>query len=81
MNDELFEKRAGILKLYGEEERLISETERCRRTGISRTTWWRMQKAGETPPASSVGKGKARWFRAFRLVYGFFCDRYDNLIS
>ncbi len=32
MNNDLFEKRAGILNLYGEEERLIGETERCRRT-------------------------------------------------
>tara|TARA_B100001063_G_scaffold229135_1_gene241099 strand:+ start:738 stop:962 length:225 start_codon:yes stop_codon:yes gene_type:complete len=69
MNNELFEKRAGILKLYGEEERLISETERCRRTGISRTTWWRMQKVGETPPASSVGKGKARWLLSDILLW------------
>ncbi|AUI84394.1 helix-turn-helix transcriptional regulator [Alteromonas macleodii] len=69
MNNELFEKRAGILKLYGEEERLISETERCRRTGVSRTTWWRMQKAGETPPASSVGKGKARWLLSDILLW------------
>ena len=69
MNNELFEKRAGILKLYNEEERLISETERCRRIGISRTTWWRMQKAGETPPASNVGKGKARWLLSDVLLW------------
>ncbi|KZN56083.1 hypothetical protein N474_12450 [Pseudoalteromonas luteoviolacea CPMOR-2] len=69
MNSELLEKRAGILKLYGEEERLINEAERCRRTGISRTTWWRMQKTGDTPAASNVGTGKTRWLLSDILLW------------
>jgi predicted DNA-binding transcriptional regulator AlpA len=69
IDDNLIQNRARILKLYGEQERLIDEIERCHRTGISRTTWWRMQKNGGTPPASLVGKGKTRWLLSDILLW------------
>ena len=57
----LNERRAKILKLYGESERVICEKERERLTQVSRSTWWRMKQAGKPLPQRLPGTRKARW--------------------
>lgn len=57
----LQERRAQILKVYGETERFICEAERKKITQISRTTWWRMMKAQQAPAPSDVVTGKSLW--------------------
>lgn len=49
-----------ILGLYGEQERLVPEPERRKITGVSRSTWWRLEKAGEVPDCRRVG-GRTLW--------------------
>lgn len=57
----LQERRAQILKVYGETERFICEAERKKITQISRTTWWRMMKVHQVPSPSDVMPGKSLW--------------------
>lgn len=40
--------------------RLVGEAERQRITDISRSTWWRMERAGEVPEPVRVGRGRRR---------------------
>lgn len=57
-----------ILVRYGESERLVSEPERRRITGISRTTWWRMEREGLTPP-NRIKRGKSAWLLSDLLAW------------
>ncbi len=65
----LQERRAQILKVYGETERFICEAERKKITQISRTTWWRMRQSGVQLPPQAIGKGKARWLLSELLLW------------
>lgn len=58
----------GILGKYGESERLVGEAERKRITGISRATWWRMERKGLTPSNRFKG-GKSAWLLSDLLAW------------
>ncbi|HBN13544.1 MAG: hypothetical protein CMQ46_10435 [Gammaproteobacteria bacterium] len=57
-----------ILHLYGEQERLVQESERRQITGISRSTWWRLDKAGKVPDCRRVG-GRTLWLLSDLLMW------------
>ncbi|MFW6094487.1 MAG: helix-turn-helix transcriptional regulator [Pseudomonadota bacterium] len=42
------------------EERLVGEKGRHEITGISRTTWWRLEREGTVPQPVRVGPGQIR---------------------
>ncbi|WP_067221633.1 helix-turn-helix transcriptional regulator [Marinomonas gallaica] len=65
----LQERRAQILKVYGETERFICEAERKKITQISRTTWWRWSKVGAAPVASKLSSGKSMWLLSDLLLW------------
>ena len=65
----LQERRAQILKVYGETERFICEAERRKITQISRTTWWRLFKEDKVPSASDVVQGKSLWLLSDILLW------------
>ncbi|HDZ9251673.1 TPA: AlpA family phage regulatory protein [Vibrio cholerae] len=62
------EIRGEILRAYNESERLIKEAERERITSISRTTWWRLEKAGQVPKRKRVG-GSTVWLLSDLLAW------------
>lgn len=41
--------------------RFIREPERRRLTGVSSTTWWRMEKRGEVPRRVSINGNSVGW--------------------
>lgn len=41
-------------------DQYIDEKLRAEITGVSRTTWWRLERQGKTPPVYRVGSQK-RW--------------------
>lgn len=41
-------------------DQYIDEKLRAEITGISRTTWWRLERQGKTPPVYRIGQVK-RW--------------------
>ncbi len=45
-------------------DRIILEAERKRRTGISRTTAWRLEKAGKFPKRRAVSDGLVGWLES-----------------
>lgn len=65
----LQERRAQILKVYGETERFICEAERRKITQISRTTWWRLFKENKVPPSSDLVHGKSLWLLSDILLW------------
>lgn len=61
-------KRGTLLCAYRESERFIKELERERITSISRTTWWRLEKAGQVPKRKRVG-GSTVWLLSDILAW------------
>jgi prophage regulatory protein len=45
-------------------ERIILETERKQRTGVSRTTAWRLEKVGKFPKRRIVSDGLVGWLES-----------------
>ena len=43
------------------EDRIVRERERARLTGLSRTTWWALERAGDAPPRRRLGPGSVGW--------------------
>jgi predicted DNA-binding transcriptional regulator AlpA len=41
--------------------RIVRERERAFITGISRSTWWRLHQAGETPKKVRLSKNSVGW--------------------
>lgn len=41
--------------------RIVREPQRARMTGLSRSTWWRLERAGETPRRVPLGKNSVGW--------------------
>lgn len=49
-------------------DQYIDEKLRAEITGVSRTTWWRLERQGKTPPVYRVGHMK-RWLLSEILEY------------
>ncbi|EKO3431520.1 AlpA family phage regulatory protein [Vibrio fluvialis] len=62
------DERGALLCAYRESERFIKELERERITSISRTTWWRLEKAGQVPKRKRVG-GSTVWLLSDILAW------------
>ena len=45
------------------QERIVLESERKQLTGISRTTAWRMEKAGKFPKRRKISDGLVGWLQ------------------
>lgn len=45
-------------------DRLIRETERRRITGVSRTTWWRMERQGLAPARRRISTNAVGWLES-----------------
>ena len=43
------------------EDRIVREPERARLTGLSRTTWWALERMGEVPHRRQLGPGSIGW--------------------
>ena len=52
---------------------VVREHERYRITGISRTQWWRLEKAGQVPRRIRLSKNSVGWFR--HELEAMLCDR------
>lgn len=53
-----FEHRSEILKRYGENERMLRSCEVLSMLAVSRTSWWRYERANLAPPAQTLGSLK-----------------------
>ncbi|EKG0013015.1 helix-turn-helix transcriptional regulator [Vibrio cholerae] len=62
------DERGALLSDYRESERFVKENERERITSISRTTWWRLEKAGQVPKRKRVG-GSTVWLLSDLLAW------------
>lgn len=62
------DERGALLCAYRESERFVKENERERLTSISRTTWWRLEKAGQVPKRKRVG-GSTVWLLSDILAW------------
>jgi predicted DNA-binding transcriptional regulator AlpA len=43
---------------------IIRERERFRMTGLSRTQWWRLERAGRVPRRIQLGENSVGWIRS-----------------
>jgi predicted DNA-binding transcriptional regulator AlpA len=43
------------------EDRIVREPERARLTGLSRTTWWALERMGQVPRRRQLGPGSIGW--------------------
>jgi len=43
---------------------IVRETERARITGLSRVTWWRLERDGKAPKRVQLGPSAVGWVRA-----------------
>ncbi|HGS4800643.1 TPA: helix-turn-helix transcriptional regulator [Vibrio cholerae] len=62
------DKRGALLCAYRESERFVKENEREHITSISRTTWWRLEKAGQVPKRKRIG-GSTVWLLSDILAW------------
>ena len=46
---------------YRPDDRMVREAERESITGLSRTTWWRMERYGVAPKRRRLGKNSVGW--------------------
>ena len=44
-----------------EPDRFVREEERRRLTGLSRTTWWRMEREGQVPKRRALSANSVGW--------------------
>lgn len=64
------EERLKILRSYGEQgERLVRERERQIITSISRSTAWKLEKAGKFPQRKSFGAKSCGWLLSDLLYW------------
>ncbi|EBS1324042.1 AlpA family phage regulatory protein [Salmonella enterica subsp. enterica serovar Muenchen] len=61
--------RAEILRMYGERERLVKESERCVMTGLSRSTVWRLEREDMFPRRKKAGKNSCGWLMSDLLLW------------
>ncbi|CAI1021667.1 helix-turn-helix transcriptional regulator [Enterobacter kobei] len=64
------EQRLQILHVYGEKgDRLVREKERQYITSISRSTAWKLEKAGRFPQRKSLGAKSCGWLLSDLLYW------------
>ncbi|ADO46947.1 helix-turn-helix transcriptional regulator [[Enterobacter] lignolyticus] len=64
------EERLKVLRNYGEQsERLVRERERQVITSISRSTAWKLEKAGKFPQRKSLGVKSCGWLLSDLLYW------------
>lgn len=61
------ENRSEILERYGETERMLRTTEVLEMLAVSRTSWWRYERANLVPPAQTLGSLK--YWRLSSILY------------
>lgn len=64
------EERLKILRNYGEQgDRLVRERERQLITSISRSTAWKLERAGQFPIRKSIGTKSCAWLLSDLLCW------------
>lgn len=64
------EQRLQILRSYGEQsDRLVRERERQHITSISRSTAWKLERAGHFPLRKSIGSKSCGWLLSDLLYW------------
>lgn len=64
------QQRLQALQNYGEvSDRLVRETERQRITSVSRSTAWKLERAGQFPVRKSIGAKSCAWLLSDLLCW------------
>mgnify|MGYP000427527950 FL=1 len=61
------ENRSEILARYGQTERMLRSCEVLEMLAVSRTSWWRYERANLVPPAQNLGGLK--YWRLSSILY------------